>query len=226
MFSIGSAEPVAATSSGLVRHSIVWLGDASRESSRGLLADHPLCRVLLRILDRASFVGSWLLCRDVSGMREFERKSLLLRLHGADWTVDPDQTGAIRAHRAVGADAPWPYNSEPALPWPQSEVLIVGSLLDYAVIACGDERAWRSQQSVRGDGLVLHSEVAKMLSVRRCYAISVGRTQTDSSPGLSIIGPDEWLNPEDACKGFEVIGVHSDADAGRAWSYGRQSPKS
>ena len=226
MFAIGSSEPIASAPSGLVRHSIVWLGQPCGETARGLPATHPLCQLLLRTLEQVSFVGTWLMCREVSLMREFERKALLLRLSKAQWTIDPDQRELIRAQRAVSADSPWPYDSETALPWPQSEILVVGCLVDCLRIDCRNERDWRSQQAVRGDGLVLHSGLANLLVAQRGYAISVGRTHTENLPGLSVLGPEGWLDPESLVERDDVVGIHRGADAGRAWSYGRvnQSP--
>jgi hypothetical protein len=223
MFSIGTSEPIAAAEHAIVRHSIVWLGDPAGETARGLPASHPLCLVLLRILEQVSFAGTWLTCREVSPMREFERKALLLRLRNAKWALDPDQSEVIRAHRAVRVDSPWPFGAEPALPWPQHEILVVGCLADYLAIDCHNEHDWRSQQAIRGDGVVLNSELATSLAAQRGYAISVGRTQTENSPGLSILGPEGWLDPELLVAGREVVGVHRGADAGRAWSYGRVS---
>jgi hypothetical protein len=132
--------------------------------------------VLIGILERASFVGTWLTCREVSLMREFERKALLLRLDKAKWIVDPDHRQLIRAHRSVSAEQPWPFGTDPALPWPQSEVLVVGSRAESLELDCRDERDWRSKCAVRGDALVLHTKLASLLVDERCYAVSVGRT--------------------------------------------------
>jgi len=221
MFAIGKSEPIDSAPRGLVRHSIVWLGQPCGETARGLPATHPLCQLLLRILEQVSFVGTWLMCREVSMMREFERKALLLRLAKAQWAIDPAQGESIRAHRAVSVSSPWAYESEPALPWPQSELLVIGCLVDYVKISCGNERGWRAEHAVRGDGLVLHSELANLLVAERGYAISVGRTQTENSPGLSVLGPEGWLDPESLVESAEVVGIHRGADAGTAWSYGR-----
>jgi hypothetical protein len=221
MFAIGTSEPIDSGARGLVRHSIVWLGPACGETARGLPATHPIGRLLLRILDEVRFVGTWLMCRDVSLMREFERKVLLLRLNGAEWTIDQDQTTTMRAQRAVSVDSPWPYRSTPALPWPQYEILVVGCNVGYAGLDCRSERNVRSQHPVRGDGLVLQSALASLLVAERGYAISVGRSQTENSPGLSLIGPDGWLDPESLVERAEIAGIHRGADAARAWSYGR-----
>jgi hypothetical protein len=205
----------------LVRHSIVWLGQAFGETARGLPASHPLCLVLLRLLEQVNFVGTWLTCREVSSMREFERKALLLRLHKAGWTIDAEQTSTITAHRAVRLDAPWPFGAEPALPSPQFEILVLGCHAGFVQVSCQNEREWRSQHALRGDGLVLSSGLANLISVERSYAISVGRTQTDNSPGLSILGPEGWLDPELFVGDHAVVDVHTGTDAAWAWSYRR-----
>ena len=226
MFSIGISEPIASGVRGLVRHSIVWLGPPCGETARGLPRAHPLCRLLLRLLEQVSFVGTWLICRDVSCMREFERKALLVRLRTAGWTIDPDQIEVIRAHRTVSADSPWPYDSDSNLPWPQLEVLVVGCLVACHSIDCRAERDWRSQQPIRGDAMVLRSDLAALLVAEGGYAISVGRTHTENSPGLSVLGPEGWLDPESLLERTDIVGIHKGADAARAWSYARVKPSS
>lgn len=221
MFSIGTSEPIAAASPSLVRHSIVWLGEPLEENVRGLPVSHPICRVLLRILEQVSFVGTWLTCREASTMREFERKALLIRLRNGGWAIDPDQSSIIRAHKAVRADSPWPFDTGPALPRPHVEILVVGFLAHSTEVCCHNEREWRSQHAVRGDGLVLNSDLARLLAVERGYAISIGHTHTENTPGLSILGPEGWLDPELLVEGYGVVGVHRGTDAARAWSYGR-----
>ena len=160
------------------------------------------------------------MCREISSMREFEQKALILRLDASKWMVDADQTIVIRAHRDVSADSPWPYSSEPALPSPQREVLIVGCLAAHTAFSCGTEHEWRSQQPVRGDAMVLRSQLAGLLAARGGYAISIGRTHTENSPGLSIIGPESgWLEPEALVEARDIAGIHQGLEAGRAWSY-------
>jgi hypothetical protein len=220
MFSIGIDEPVSTTLP-LLRQSIVWLGEACGETSRGLPSTHPICGALTRLLEQVKFVGTWLTCHEVSLLRGFERKALLVRLERAKWTIDPDQSQLIRAHKIVTVSSPWPYGSNPALPWPQSEILVVGCRVDYDTIDCRDERTLRSLHAVRGDSLVLHARLAALLVAEQCYAVSLGRTQTENSPGLSVLGPDGWLCPEDLVEPREVVGVHIGVDAARAWSYGR-----
>ena len=219
MFSIGASEPLA--SPALVRHSIVWLGEPYGESSQGLSATHPICRVVSRIVETMSVVGAWLACREVSRMREFERKALLSRLVGAEWTIDPDQSAVIRAHKRVSISSIWPYGTGPALPWPQSEILVVGCLVEYPAITCCKGSIGESQQAVRGDGLVLQSDLAGLLVARQGCAISVGRTHTENSPGLSIIAPAGEFDPLGCLDNHDVASVHVGMDAARAWSYGR-----
>lgn len=221
MFSIGKAEAIDSSSCGLVRNSIVWLGQPCGETTKGLPATHPLCGVLLRIIEQADFIGTWLMCREVSIMRKFEQQTLLSRLNGSAWTIDSEQSEAIRAHRTVRVDSPWPFDSGPALPWPQFEILVIGCRVDYETIDCLDEGDWRPQWAVRGDGLVIRSRLARQLAVERGYAISIGRTHTDNSPGLSVLGPEGWFDPELLVRRDEIVGVHRGGDASRAWSYGR-----
>jgi len=220
MFAIGASEPLLSTSVALVRHSIVWIGDRSGETNLGLPSSHPICKVLLDILGRANFLGTWLLCREPSSMRDFERKSLLLRLRRASWTVENDHSRFVRAEKNVRAESPWPYDSQPALPWPQGEILVVGCLVGYRALNCNDEERWRSRYAIRGEGLILESELAKTLVTRSGHAISIGRTQTNNAPGLSIIGPEGRFDPVQYVEIENVVGLHEGADAARAWSYG------
>jgi hypothetical protein len=229
MFTIGSSEVIASAPSGLLRHHIVWLGDSCGETARGMPATHPICRVLLTVLERANFLATWLVCHDVSRMREFERKATLLKLKKAKWTLEVDSSELIRAHSTVSPESPWPYTSEPAMPWPQEEILIVGTSFDWNPVDCHldcrNESSWRHLHSVQGDALLLHSRIPELLLSKQCYAISVGRTHTENTPGLSIVAPDGALDPETLVSSSEVVAVHRGADAERAWAYGRIAAK-
>lgn len=222
MFTIGTSERLELPRHQLVRHSIVWIGESSGETSRGLPASHPISVVILRVLTYFKFLGTWLMCRNVALLREFDRKATLRRLSRARWVVDPDDSAVIRAHRVASQDFPWPYADDThavALPWPQAEILIVGGSIDYSSIDCRDNTI-AGTRSIRGEGIVLYSDIVHRLVAQECHAVCVGRTQTDNSPGISIIGRP-GLKPEDFVSGESIFAVHRDQDAGRAWSYGR-----
>jgi hypothetical protein len=217
MFTIGISEPLQ--SQALIRHSIVWLGGAFGETNLGLPAAHPLSDVVLRLEERFEFVGSWLLCRRVASLREFERKALLLRLERARWDVEPRRDTAIRACKTVSEGSPWPYPESPGLPFSPSEILVVGATLGYAVVHCTwDESAWT--RPVEGEHLVLQSDFASWLISNRAFAVCFGRTQTDFSPGISIIG-SHALDPRGFVAADEIHALHWNDNGGRAWSHGR-----
>ena len=74
MFSIGLSEPLDSAPPGLVRHSIVWAAGYDGDNAMGLHQGHPVCGVILRLLERARFVGTWLTFRECALLRDFERK--------------------------------------------------------------------------------------------------------------------------------------------------------
>ncbi len=221
MFAIGTSEPLDGQSVSLVRHSIVWLGGGCGETNVGLPATHPLCLVLLSILEHFKFVGTWMTCRELATLRDFERKVLLIRFNRTNWLVDPEQSDAIRAHRVVAERSPWPYTPAPALPWPQLELLVVGGLFQYSMLECGARERAHAVRAVRSEAVVLQPSFSQSLLSAQAYAICVGRTHTDNSPGLSVIGPRGLLSPERFVGAKDVLAIHRDGDAERAWSYAR-----
>lgn len=218
MFAIGLDEKLDLHSHVLRRHSIVWIGGASGEDSHGIPASHPLCGAILRILSYYKFSGVWLTCQDATSLREFARKSRLSQLQRAQWTIDPDTRVCIRGHRVVAHDAPWPFLTEPALPWPQSEVLVTGGPLTYHSVACPSPDT--ALRSVRSEELLDRANVVHWLVTTGSLAVCVGRTQTDNSPGISLISAAD-VDPAAFVDANEVHAVHRGNEAARAWSYAR-----
>jgi hypothetical protein len=160
-------------------------------------------------------------CQDAAATRDFDRRTLLHRLTKAGWSIDPAQSLVIRASRALNEAAPWPFGPEPALPWPQEEILVAGWDAHLEEIDCGPGTEKSSAQFIRGDSLVVNSRLSCSLDERGGFAVSVGRTHTDNSPGLSILCRDGLLDPRQLVEGQSVLGVHTGVEAPRAWSYGR-----
>lgn len=218
MFSVGIGEPLDSASVPLVRHCVVWLGGSCDEDNRGIPESHPLCSVILRILVQFKFAGTWLVCKQAGSLRQFELKSLLWRLARAQWIVDPEQSACIRGHRVVSEKSPWPYVTGPALPRPQSEFLIIGGSLEYSSL---DRRIVGPSTALPGEDLVLGSDIARWLVDSNSLAVYCDRTQTEHSPGISIISPPGLVDPEAFVPKDKLVAVHRDNDARRAWSYGR-----
>jgi hypothetical protein len=219
VFAIGADEKLNFRSSQVLRrHSIVWLGDAAGEESRGIPGSHPLCAAILRVLAHYNFVGAWITCQETASLREFERKVRLSQLARAQWVVDPATERVIRAHRVVSRDAPWPFFTEPALPWPQAEILMAGGHLDYTRVDCQQDGA--PHRSVRSEDLLDRPQIVQWLVATGAVAVCIGRTQTDNSPGISLIGAAE-LQPEAFVDATEVLAVHRGDEAARAWAYAR-----
>lgn len=218
MFAIGSDEKLNLHSHVLRRSSIVWLGDSSGEGSRGIASSHPLCGVLLRILSHHKFAGEWITCQETASLREFEQKARLSQLRRAQWNIDPDAHRVIRAHRVVSRDAPWPFLTEPVLPWPQAEILLAGARLGYSMVDCQNDAT--SRRAVRSEELLDRSHIVQWLVATGALAVCLGRTQTDNSPGISLIG---WadIEPDAFVEATEILAVHRGDDAARAWSYAK-----
>jgi hypothetical protein len=221
MFAIGDSEPLHTTSHELVRHSIVWLGAACGETARGIPGTHPLGCALFRILQAVDFVGSWLTFHEVSLMREFELKRTLLRLNKSNWVIAPNLSKVVGAHRDVTPNEPWPYESCPELPWPQSEILVAGFRATSADLRseCMGRGPWL--RAIAGEARVLGSSLELRLAGGDGCAVTIGRTHTENSPGLSIIAKMRTFNPETFVEPERVAGVHRFQDASLAWSYGR-----
>jgi hypothetical protein len=218
MFAIGSDEKLTLRSHVLRRHSIVWLGSSSGEDGRGIPASHPLCGVILRILSHHDFGGAWLTCQATTSLREFARKARLSQLRQAEWNIDPDTQRFIRGHREVSREMPWPFPTEPVLPWPQAEVLVIGGHWDYRNAACPGPDVL--PRAIRGEELLDGPDVVSRLVTTGALAVCVGRTQTDNSPDISLIGTAK-LDPEAFVDARQVHAVHRGDEAPRAWSYPR-----
>jgi hypothetical protein len=154
-------------------------------------------------------------------MRDFERKALLVRLEKAGWAIDPEQTRVVRAHRILSAAFPWPFGMDPALPWPQREVLVAGWLAQWNDLDCKPETDGWHEQGMGVDGLVPSSHLAEVLHREGALAVSLERTHTENSPGLSIMARAGLLDPRALVEGYRLVAVHQGIDARRAWSYGR-----
>jgi hypothetical protein len=215
LFTIGASEQCERP--GLERTGIVWLGDPSGETHAGLPPEHPLCEILTALLKQFEFVGSWLLCRSLAAMRPFERSSALIRLTNSNWEIDDTASGLLRARRSISHDQPWPYPSNPGLRRPYSEIAVVGNRFDHRQLQVEPRSLTRA---IEGEELILQPCVVEFLVSTGSYAVCVGRTHTDNSPGLSIIGPP-GLRPEVLVPEHLLLAVHKGTDAERAWSYRR-----
>lgn len=220
MFSIGASEPLPAQM--LERNSVVWLGQSCGESSSGIPPEHPLCSVVLNIIEKFRFVGSWLLCRNISGLREFEKATTLLRLQRAQWVVDSTHKSMIRAHRLVTPSSPWPYPSRPGLAYRGLEVLVVGRPFEARALHCDRSKTATVVRAIEAEEVVLDEKFSQALRSNGAYAVCVGRTHTENSPGISVIGP-AGLDVREFVPPGRVLAVHGGTEAERAWSYGRTS---
>lgn len=216
MFSIGKSEPVSCGGHHLVRHAIVWLGGQRGETNLGLPEEHPICQVIGRLEERFDFRGSWIVCHRTDSMSPFQFKREKLRLGRAQWQIDTHDS-CLRAYRSVSRQEPWPYASPRGLPHGASDLLLLGGT-GFAGVDCIDLPSQR--RAVPSEDLVLRPPVVEYLLETQQQVVCIGRTHTDSSPGISILGP-AGLMPEGFVPADAIHAIHEGTEAGHAWSYPR-----
>lgn len=213
MFCFGLDEPIGHSDS-LLRHSIVWFGDSHEDGQLGLTDKHPISEAVAKLVGHFRFNGRWVLSRCRGRMHLSQSKILQARLRGAGWSLLEDCSQCILATKGLTDGDIWPFAGTPGIPRVPPEVLVLG-YTDPVVLDCEIEES--KPRAVRGERMVLSSELTSSLAASGGYAVCFGRTHANNRPGISLIGR-RGLDFPGILLSWGCKEIFHGADAERAWT--------